>query len=678
MTAASLSAVAGYVRRIHGHDTRGLTDPQLLDRFTRHQDEQAFAELVRRHGPMVLLVCRRVLRHEQDAEDAFQATFLVLARKAASIRQRDAVGSWLHQVAHRLALRARASADRRREQLTALSEGFATAGPGLRGDSFGFSLDEEVQRLPEPYRSAVVLCYLEGRTQSEVARLLATTTNTVNSRLKRARDLLRQRLARCGLVLSSVAVADALAAGSARAALTPALVRLIARAALQFTIHGAPASGVSPVAAALAKGALHGMISAKLKFLSALAVFMVVLAVGPLLMSPPALGDDPPAVALGDAGKRSQPTAEDRPTPPPASKAKPRRSCILLWMDGGPSQIDTFDPKPGEANGALFGAIDTNVKGIQISQNLPALAKVANHLAIIRTVTHRDGDHNRATHLMRTSYEYDGLVDYPNWPCILAKELGDSRPGLPRYIQIDHGGYVGQAGRGPGFLGPQYGPLIVKGQSPLASLTLPSVEAFDVLARGKGEAMRQAVAKAFDLAEEKAEVRDAYGRGLFGQGCLLARRLVERGVPVVEVSLGGWDMHANAARDMPQRSADLDAGWAMLLKDLHERKQLDSTLVVWMGEFGRTPRINVQGGRDHWPSCFSAVLAGGGIKAGQVIGKTSADGIRIEERPVTPSELVATIYKALGLDLARENRTPDGRMIPIVADRGRAMKEMLR
>jgi hypothetical protein len=276
---------------------------------------------------------------------------------------------------------------------------------------------------------------------------------------------------------------------------------------------------------------------------------------------------------------------------------------------------------------------------------------------------------------MRTGYD-DGLRDYPSFGCVLAKELGDGLTDLPRYVDITSNS-LGGAGFGPGFLGVRYAALPVAPFRRGAEPVLPPVEAFDALEKGKGEAMRKGVAKAFELGQEKAEVRDAYGRGAFGQGCLLARRLVEAGVPVVEVGMGGWDTHANIPGTLPPLAGELDAGLAALLKDLHDRKRLDSTLIVCMGEFGRTPRVNAQLGRDHWSACFSVVLAGAGIKGAQAIGKTSADGSAIDAQPVTPAELLATVYQALGVDPAKENRTPDGRMVPLVEKGTKAVKEAL-
>jgi RNA polymerase sigma factor (sigma-70 family) len=677
MSTAPFSPLLGYLRRLGEHDTRALTDRQLLERFTRDRDEGAFAELVHRHGPMVLSACRRVLRHEQDAEDAFQASFLVLARKAGSVRQSDSVGGWLYQVAYRLALRTRAVGTRRREQGTLTDDPPVSPGRDLSQESLRTCLDEELRRLPEQYRTAVVLCYVEGRSQAEAAGMLATTADAVNSRLKRARDLLRHRLARQGMLLSGVAMAEALAGSAAQAALPPALVRLTARTALDFATGRVPLSGASAVAAVLAKGALHDMLTPKLKLVSALALLMALLT-GGLLLTPPALGD--PSI---QAGQKDQAKAE--PASQGDGKPGPRYSVILLWMPGGPSQFETFDLKPDNANGGPFKEIDTSAKGVKISEHLPRLAKQAKHLAILRGMTHREGDHIRATYLMRTGREVGGDHEYPTLGSVLAKELGEGRGDLPGYVSLVPWTPFGPKGHAPGFLGAKYAPLEVGatrfgGRPPQSNerLRLPPEEAFEALAEGKGKQLREAVAKAFDLGEEKEAVRDAYGRTAFGQGCLLARRLVERGVPVVEVTRPGWDLHTDSFPALERLSGELDRGWGALLQDLHDRKKLDTTLIVWMGEFGRTPRINVQQGRDHFPHCFTAVLAGAKVKGGQAIGKTSDDGINILERPVTPAELHATIYRAVGIDPARENRTPGGENVPLVEKGTEAVKEALR
>jgi HEAT repeat protein len=354
---------------------------------------------------------------------------------------------------------------------------------------------------------------------------------------------------------------------------------------------------------------------------------------------------------------------------PSAFRAR-KPACIILWMSGGPSQIDTFDPKLGDI--MLFEPIDTAVKGLQFSQNLPKLAKQAKHLAVIRSLTHRAFAHGPATFLMRTGYAPDNVNNYPSLGAVLAKEL-KPRADRPRHISIGAMSATTPESYGPGFLGAQYGPLMVT----LAD-SCPDVADFEALAKGKGEMHRKAVQKAFDLGAEKKEVRDAYGNNGFGQRCLLARRLIEHGVPVVEVTMTGWDAHANARAALVKLTGELDSAMAMLLKELSARKRLQQTLIVWMGEFGRTPQINRAGGRDHWPQGFSVVLAGGGIKGGQAIGKTSANAMQIEERPVTPAELFATIYRALGVDPTRQNQSNTGRPVRLVEAGAHPVKEALR
>jgi RNA polymerase sigma factor (sigma-70 family) len=679
MTTTSLHAAVGYARRIFDCETRRRTDRQLLDRFTADRDEAAFAELVRRHGPMVLAVCRRVLRHQQDAEDAFQAAFLVLARKAGGIRQSASVGGWLYQVAFRLALRARAVGLRRRSLLVTLPEAILAPGSESPMEHLSIPIEEELDRLPEHYRSAVILCYLEGRTQTEAARHLATTADAVNSRLKRARELLRQRLARHGTALSVAALTEALVAGGSHAALPAHLLRPTARAALEFAVSRGSACGASAAATSLAKGALITMGISKTTLAVAGFVSAALLSLVALFGNSSALGDDPAGAKRDDAPPR-KPVAKAVAQPEGKDKAKPQYSVILLWMSGGPSQIDTFDPKPANVNGALFEAIDTSVKGLRISKTLPGLAKQADHLAIIRSLIHREGDHARSTFLMRTGFSIDDGRTIPSLACVLAKELGDGRPNLPRHFNIAPQFDGVGVGRDPGFLGPQYAALKVAltGTIDGQPFEPPTADEFDALAKGKGEAHREAVAKAFDLKEENDDTRKAYGINRFGQGCLLARRLVERGVPVVEVSMGGWDMHQNIPGILPKQCAELDAGMATLIKDLHQRKRLDTTLIIWMGEFGRTPIINAQAGRDHYPSVSSVVLAGAKIKGGQAIGKTSADGVQIEERPVKPPELVATIYQAVGVDPAKQIQSATGTKVSIVEKETKSVKEALR
>jgi hypothetical protein len=398
-----------------------------------------------------------------------------------------------------------------------------------------------------------------------------------------------------------------------------------------------------------------------------------------------------------------------------------KRSCILLWMSGGPSQLDTFDLKPGHANGGPFKAIDTSVAGIQISEHLPQIAKFMDHMAIVRSLHSKEGDHGRATFLLRTGYVPQGPIEYPSLGALLSKELGDDQSELPGFVSVAPFRVVNRGAFGSGFLGPRYAPLVVgetapapgqQGQNgidralrvqdlvPAGDVGREQIDARlgllrevqhdfleghpDLPASSHQSAydravrlMRTGAAKAFDLDEEKATVRDGYGRNLFGQGCLLARRLVERRVPFVEVTLNGWDTHGQNAATVRNLSQTVDSAWASLMRDLKERGLLETTLIVWMGEFGRTPKFPRPDGRDHWPNSFSAVLAGGGIKGGQVIGDTGADGAAIKERPVTVPEFLATVCRALGIDHQKQNLSNVGRPIRIVAPGTEPIREAL-
>src|SRR5262245_12228655 len=284
MSVATLNVVRQYLRRLHLPNVRALADGELLDRFCRYQDENAYTELVRRHGPMVLASCQRVLRHRQDAEDAFQAAFLILARKAHSIRKSQSVAGWLFQVARRLALRARAGGMRRRTlPLSEVAAEPAQADVGR--DPLWLPLDEELERLPEQYRSALVLCYLEGRSQAEAARQLAITTDAVNSRLKRARAILRQRLARRGTIVSAGALTTAFTSEYFAAAVPLTLLRVTVAAALRFA--AAPATcGASAAALALAQGAT--MTSTMNKILGSVALIVSLVAAVGIVLSTPA------------------------------------------------------------------------------------------------------------------------------------------------------------------------------------------------------------------------------------------------------------------------------------------------------------------------------------------------------------------------------------------------------
>ena len=403
--------------------------------------------------------------------------------------------------------------------------------------------------------------------------------------------------------------------------------------------------------------------------------------------------------------------------------ARPPRACILLWMSGGPSQLETFDPKEGHVNGGPGKAIETSVPGIRISENLPKVAAVMQHLAPIRSMTTKEGDHTRATYYLRTGYLPQGPIQYPCMGSFFSRELHAEDCDLPGFISISPFRAFSPAAYGPGFLGPALSPLVVEsqagadreisfevqnlkpsvsGQPQRMETRLHLLSAFEKSFLGQRpdapgrshvqsyeravRMMNSASVDAFELDQEDVQLREAYGKNAFGQGCLLARRLVERGVSFVEVSLtdaagagvGGaaWDTHADNFNAVKSLCGVLDPAWATLMTDLQQRGLLESTLVVWMGEFGRTPVINENTGRDHWPGSWSTVLGGGGIRGGQVYGATADDGVEIRDNPVTVPNLIATICRALGLSPEKTNLSNIGRPIPL-ADHGSLAVERL-
>jgi hypothetical protein len=377
-----------------------------------------------------------------------------------------------------------------------------------------------------------------------------------------------------------------------------------------------------------------------------------------------------------------------------ASGAK-HKSCILLWMDGGPSHIDTFDPKPGSATGGEFKPIKTNVPGIEISEHFPKVAGLMNHGAILRGLSTPEGAHGRAKYYMHTGYrEGQGGLTYPSLGAIVSAELGRPDYPMPNFVAVGNRSY------GSGFLGSRHQPLIVADPVRGVENLKPAIEQGQFESRvGLLEEMEQAFyrnyqadlgqdhkttyqravtlmkskeAKAFDLSQEPSASREAYGSSKFGDGCLLARRLIEVGVSFVEVTLGGWDTHQDNFERVKNLSRQVDPGMATLVKDLKDRGLLDSTLVIWMGEFGRTPKINARGpkpGRDHFPRAWSAVMFGGGLKGGQVIGQTDKEGGTVIDEKTSGLDYMATVCKLLGINYTKQNNAPGNRPIRIV-DKG--------
>jgi hypothetical protein len=387
-------------------------------------------------------------------------------------------------------------------------------------------------------------------------------------------------------------------------------------------------------------------------------------------------------------------------TPIPTAKPAKAKAVIQIWMWGGPCHLDTFDPKPEAGSdycGPLDKPIETNVSGIRICELLPLLAQQADKYSILRGMTHGNNGHETASYLVQTGHEAGGRVVYPCVGAVasLFKGYEAGYKGLiPPYIVLtEPQGRFDEAG----FLGSRYKPFATGGnpaQTPFAveGVVAPGVSEPRQRARREllrnlntleraakndtrlaalGQCEQEAydlilgdAGKVFDLTTEKAEVRDRYGRTTFGQSCLMARRLVERGVPYITINYKGWDTHKQHFPAMRRQLPEMDKGMATLLQDLSERGLLDSTIVWWGGEFGRTPKVMWEapwnGGRGHHGAVFSAVVAGGGFKGGQVVGASDAKGMEVRERPVYPCDLLSTIYELFGIGLEAKLPHPQG------------------
>jgi hypothetical protein len=376
-------------------------------------------------------------------------------------------------------------------------------------------------------------------------------------------------------------------------------------------------------------------------------------------------------------------------------------ACILLFMRGGPSQLETFDPKPGTEHGGPTQALGTAAAGVRVAEHWPNVARAMQDIALIRSLTNKEGEHARAAYQLHTGYAPGGGVKHPSLGSLVSAELADAQLDLPHFVSIGNRATT----IGSGFLGMQFAPFVVANPEQLpnnvalpggvnrnrfghrldllkdleqdfaASGGGPRVAAHQTLYGSAAQMVLSPRLKAFDLRDEKDAVRDRYGRTPFGQGCLLARRLVEQGVTFVEVESNGWDTHQDNFNRVKTLSGAVDPGFAALVGDLKERGLLGRTLVIWMGEFGRTPRINPNTGRDHYPRAFSVALAGAGIRGGQVVGATSADATDVKDRPVHVTDLFCTFCQALKINPRKENMTPIGRPIKIV-DGGQPVKEL--
>jgi hypothetical protein len=402
-----------------------------------------------------------------------------------------------------------------------------------------------------------------------------------------------------------------------------------------------------------------------------------------------------------------------------ASGGRPDRACIQLFLVGGPGQLDTWDLKPDAPDTIRgpFRPIPTTVPGLAICEHFPLMARRAHRFAVLRSLHHHEAPiHETGHQLMQTGHLCRGNVEWPHYGAVIGKLRPDPSPGAPPPWVVLPGpiGNTGVSvshGQTAGFLGRDHDPfcLLADAQAPHgldpARLQRPEalletvdagqrlIEETDTIADPVRERMLRTLfspraKRAFDLDAEPDAVRDRYGWNTFGQSCLLARRLVQHGIRLVTVNMFDtvfnritWDCHANGG-DLQSNLADyrdtlcpmLDAAYSALLDDLHETGLLESTLVLCVGEFGRTPKLNNRGGRAHWPGVWSGLLAGGGVRGGQVIGSSNAHGEEPKERPVHPAELVATVYHALGIDLHTRLPGPDGQAVPLVS--AAAVKEL--
>jgi hypothetical protein len=383
------------------------------------------------------------------------------------------------------------------------------------------------------------------------------------------------------------------------------------------------------------------------------------------------------------------------------TRAGTAKACILLWMQGAQSQIDTWDPKPGTETGGPFQAIPTSTPGVRISEHLPRSAKQMDKVALVRTLHSKDPNHDTAGYLLHTGYRENPDLRHPHVGSVILQELGGAKTDLPGCIVLG-----GEPPAGAAYLPAEHGPSIIERlENPTADLVTSTeyfakgtlerrwrlLNRFDEDWRGRHEDERvlarrriyerawkllsSADLKAFETAKEPDAVRKLYGETPLGRALLLARRLVQGGVRFVEVQYGNWDSHADNFNAHRRLMSDVDGPFAALLEDLSRSGLLAETMVVLTGEFGRTPRINAAQGRDHWTRNWCACLAGGGVAGGRVVGRTDERGVEVEDRPVAVADLFATIYRCFGI---RSDKTYDGpgeRPLPIL-EGGKPVEEL--
>ncbi len=379
--------------------------------------------------------------------------------------------------------------------------------------------------------------------------------------------------------------------------------------------------------------------------------------------------------------------------------AKDGKATILIWLAGGAATIDMWDLKPGARTGGPFRPIATT-GDMQICEHLPKIAQQMEHLSLVRSMSTREADHTRGRYYLHTGYVPNPSIEYPSYGAVIAHELAPAREslGIPPFVA------VGGSSIGSGFLGMSYAPFVVNDQGKIANMDM-AVEAIRVhdrmrllsmLERGFIEESQSLASQeharilekthgllsskqmdAFKVEQEPAAMRERYGDSRVGRGCLLARRLVEAGVPFVEVDTGGWDTHSKNFETMETRLLpELDEALSALVADLVDRGMQKQVAILCMGEFGRTPTINGSTGRDHWARCWSVLLGGAGLKSGITVGSTSADGIEATSQTYAAEELMATVLRALGISLETNFTSPNGRPMKI-AGGGKPIKDLL-
>lgn len=398
-------------------------------------------------------------------------------------------------------------------------------------------------------------------------------------------------------------------------------------------------------------------------------------------------------------------------SPRAAERRGPERatSLITLWMAGGPSQMDSWDPHPESPNSGGITAIKTSLPGVDIAQHYPQVAEQMRHLSVIRSLVSKEGDHERGTYYLQTGYRPDPTVQHPSVGAILTEELPDAKVQIPQHVVLATGeGFLVPRG---GYLGDRFDAFRVSNpgeylqnmerrvDEPRQTRRLANLKTLsdsfadrrkvqvagtlhDHVIQEALTMMKSPQLRAFDLKSESAELKAAYGDSTFGRGCLIARKLVEEGVRSIQVVLQGFDTHANNFEGQKTQARILDPAFAALVRDLRERDLFDSTIVLCIGEFGRTPWVNGLGGRDHWPGGFSCVVGGGGPRSGVLIGKTNPDvreddakSSRIPESPIEVPDLYATILKRIGVDGTKEVITPIGR--PLALCQGKPIEQLL-